>query len=131
MASIVTKTIFINASPEAVFAFLNQGENWQKFSIHNIYALRPTGEGDWHIETPRGPGRLRLKTNATFGIVDHEFIDPREGTWKVPARVVPAGDGAVFMMTLTRPTQMPETAFRDGMTKLDEELATLKQLIEQ
>lgn len=131
MASIVTKTVFINARPETVFAFLNQGENWQKFSIHNIYAIRPTGEGDWNIETPRGPGRLRLKTNATFGIVDHEFIDPREGTWQVPARVVSADDGAVFMMTLTRPTQMPETAFQNGMKKLDEELATLKQLIEQ
>lgn len=131
MASIVTKTIFINARPETVFAFLNQGENWQKFSIHNISSIRPTGEGDWNIETPRGPGRLRLKSNAMFGIVDHEFIDPREGSWKVPARVVPAGEGSVFMMTLTKPDPMSEIAFQDGMTKLDEELATLKQIIEQ
>ncbi len=126
----VTKSVFINCSPQDVFAFLANGENWPKFAIHNIFAIRPGAEGDWIIETPRGPGRLRLKAVATFGIIDHEFIDAQEGRWEVPARVVAAANGAVFMMTLTKPEPMPESDFYTGMRLLDEEMATLKNLLE-
>jgi hypothetical protein len=132
MDFVVTKSIWIDAQPAAVFAFLANGENWPKFAIHNIFSIRPGEEGNWLIETPRGPGQLRLKTHAAHGIVDHEFIDAQEGRWEVPARVVPAGDdGTVFMMTLTKPAQMPEPDFQVGMKLLDEEFATLKRLLER
>lgn len=126
----VTKTVTINRSAASVFAFLARGENWPRFAIHNIFSIRPDREGDWIIGTPRGTGRLRLKTTASFGIVDHEFIDAQEGRWEVPARVVPTGNASVFMMTLTKPEPMSEQDFQQGMLLLDEELATLKQLLE-
>lgn len=126
----VTKTVTINCSPMAVFTFLANGENWPKFAVHNILSLRPGSEGDWIIETPRGPGRLRLKTAASFGIVDHEFIDPQEGRWEVPARVVAADNRSVFMMTLSKPERMQEQDFQAGLALLDEELALLKQVLE-
>lgn len=134
MISPVTKTVMINRSPQAVFAFLANGENWAKFAVHNILSIRPSTEGDWLIETPRGPGRLRLKTTASLGIVDHEFIDAQEGRWEVPARVVPVGNRegnmSVFMMTLSKPDPVSEHDFQAGMVLLDEELMTLKQLLE-
>jgi hypothetical protein len=126
----VTKTVVINRSPMAVFAFLADGENWPKFAVHNIFSIRPGTEGDWAIETPRGPGRLRLKTTASFGIVDHEFIDPQEGRWEVPARVVSADNRSVFVMTLSKPERMSEQGFQAGLALLDEELVTLKQVLE-
>jgi hypothetical protein len=43
----VTKTVLINRSPMAVFAFLANGENWPKFAVHNILSIRPGSEGDW------------------------------------------------------------------------------------
>jgi hypothetical protein len=127
---VVTKSIYIHAQPASVFAFLANGENWPKFAIHNIFSIHPGEEGNWMIETPHGPGQLRLKTHEAYGIVDHEFIDAQEGRWEVPARIVPAGDGAVVMMTLTKPAPMPESDFHVGMTLLDEEFATLKGLLE-
>ncbi|HEU5383757.1 MAG TPA: hypothetical protein VFV38_50810 [Ktedonobacteraceae bacterium] len=126
----VTKTVQINRNPMAVFAFLANGENWPKFAIHNIHSILPGTEGDWVIETPRGPGLLRLKTVASLGIVDHEFIDPQEGRWEVPARVVSASGQAVFMMTLSKPERMSERDFQAGLTLVDEELATLKRVLE-
>jgi hypothetical protein len=65
-----------------------------------------------------------------LGILDHEFIDAQEGRWEVPTRVVPAGGGSVFMMTLANPPAMTEQEFLAGMKLLDEELATLKRLLE-
>lgn len=130
MISPVTKSVVINCSPQEVFAFLANGENWPKFAVHNIFSIRPGTGGDWIIDTPRGPGRLRLKPTAEFGIIDHEFIDAQEGRWEVPARVVAAADGAVFMMTLTKPEPMPESDFYTGMRLLDEEMETLKLLLE-
>lgn len=131
MPPTVTKSVMIKRSPDEVFAFLANGENWPRFAIHNIYSIRPGEGGDWIMETPRGPGRLHLKTSAASGIVDHEFIDAQEGRWEVPARVVPGGDGAVFMMTLTKPEPMPESDFQAGMELLDDELATLKRILEE
>jgi hypothetical protein len=126
----VTKTVTINRSPMTVFAFLADGENWPKFAVHNILSSRPGTQGDWVIETPRGPGRLHLKTAASFGIVDHEFIDPQEGRWEVPARVVSAADRSVFMMTLSKPERMSEQDFQAGLVLVDEELMTLKRVLE-
>lgn len=126
----ITKTVVINRSPMAVFTFLANGENWPMFAVHNILSIRPSTQGDWIIETPRGPGRLHLKTTASLGIVDHEFIDPQEGCWEVPARVVAANNRAVFMMTLSKPEQMSEQDFQAGLALLDEELAILKRVLE-
>ncbi len=126
----VTKMIVINREPQAVFAFLADGANWPKFSIHNIFSAQPDERNDWIIETPRGTGLLRLKTNAAFGIVDHEFIDPKEGGWDVPARVVSIGNATAFIATLTKPEQMTENDFQAGMALFDEELTTLKRVLE-
>lgn len=127
----VTKTVVINRSPAEVFAFLADGKNWPRFAIHNVFSAQPgRNEGEWIIDTPRGPGELHLKPVASYGIVDHVFVDAQEGRWNVPARVVPAGEGSVFMMTLTKPEPMTEQDFQKGMTLLDEELATLKRLLE-
>ena len=103
MSPTAIKTVEIQRDPAAVFAFLADGANWPRYAIHNILAISPASEGDWLIETPRGQGRLRLHPDATQGILDHEFIDPREGIWEVAARVVPVGDHALFVMCLPKP----------------------------
>lgn len=126
----VTKMVVIDREPQAVFTFLADGANWPKFAIHNIFSAQPGAADDWTIETPRGTGLLRLKTNAAFGIVDHEFIDPKEGGWDVPARVVPIGKAAAFIATLTKPEPMTESAFQTGMALFEEELLILKSILE-
>jgi len=130
MIATATKSIAIDRAPADVFAFVADGATWPRWAIHNVRAIQPGADGDWLMETPRGPGRLRLKPNAAFGILDHEFIDAQEGRWEVPARIVAAGGGAVFMLTLVKPPGMTEQGFEAGMLLLDEELATLKQLLE-
>lgn len=130
MTEPVTKSVFVKCPAKNLFDFLANAENWPRWAVHNILAVRPGSDGWWLMDTPRGPGRLRIRPNERTGILDHEFIDAQEGRWIVPTRAVAVGDGALLLMTFTKPDALPDEAFRIGMRLLDEELDTLKRLLE-
>ncbi len=130
MTEPVTKSVFVCCPAKRLFGFLANAENWPRYAIHNILAVRPGPDGYWLMDTPRGPGRLRIMADERTGVLDHEFIDAQEGRWLVPARAVPVGHNSVFMLTLTKPDRMPAEAFEAGMKLLDDELRTLKSLLE-
>ena len=123
--SVVTKSISLSCSPTAAWRFLADGSQWPRWAVRNVLAAKPIGENRWEIQTPRGPGVLCIRGVEAYGILDHDFLDPREGKWTVPARVVPTSTGSVFIMTLEKPSGMPEEAFEGGLKGLDDELAQL------
>jgi quinol monooxygenase YgiN len=130
MTEPVTKTIFVQCPVKKLFDFLVSAENWPRWAVHNVLAVRPGSDGWWLMDTPRGPGRLRIRPNERTGVLDHEFIDTQEGRWSVPTRVVAISEGALLLMTFTKPDSLPDEAFRMGMRLLDEELEMLKRLLE-
>jgi quinol monooxygenase YgiN len=130
MTEPVNKTVFVQCPAKVLFDFLANAENWPRWAVYNVQAVRPGSGGWWLMDTPRGPGRLRIRPSERTGILDHEFIDAQEGRWMVPARVVAVGDGVLLMMTFINPDALPDEAFRQGMRLLDEELETLKRLLE-
>jgi hypothetical protein len=131
MTEPVTKTVFVKCPAKKLFYFLANAENWPRYAVHNVLAVRPGSDGWWLIDTPRGPGRLRIGPDERTGVLDHEFIDAGEGRWVVPARVVPVGEGSLCVMTFAKPDALPDEAFRHGMRLLDEELETLKRLLKE
>jgi hypothetical protein len=126
--NIVTKSIPLLCSPQAAWKLLADGGQWPHWAIRNVLASKPVGEARWEIQTPRGPGVLQIRGVEAYGILDHDFIDPKEGKWTVPARVVPLSTGSVFIMTLEKPAGMPDEAFERGLKELDDELAQLARL---
>jgi hypothetical protein len=126
--SVVTKSIPLPCSLHAAWKFLADGSQWPQWAIRNVLASMSVGEDRWQIQTPRGPGVLHIRGVETYGILDHDFIDPEEGKWTVPARVVPLSTGSVFIMTLEKPAGMPDDAFELGLKGLDDELAELARL---
>ena len=101
-----------------------------RWAIHNIRSIELC-EDAWVMETPRGTGRFVPHFDAAHGVLDHEFIDPREGRWSVPARIVPIGPSAsLYQITLTKPEGMPEEMFWQRILLLDEELQALKSCVE-
>jgi|HubBroStandDraft_1064217.scaffolds.fasta_scaffold416157_2 hypothetical protein len=126
--NVVTKSILLPCSPKAAWKLLADGGQWPRWAIRNVLASQPIGEDRWEIQTPRGPGVLEIRGVEAYGILDHDFIDPKEGKWTVPARVVPVSTGSVFIMTLEKPAGMPGDAFERGLKGLDEELAQLARL---
>lgn len=130
MSVFETRAIYLRCAACRAFNFLADATNWPRYAIHNVLEIRPSTDCDWIMRTPRGEGRLRLHADARWGILDHEFIDPREGTWAVPARVVPVGEGCLFTMTFARPPHLSDEDFAHGMKLLEEELQVLKGLLE-
>jgi hypothetical protein len=126
--SACTKSIALYCSAGAAWRFLADGARWPQWAIRNVLTSKPVGEDRWEIQTPRGAGILRIRSVEALGILDHDFIDPREGQWTVPARVVPLSKGSAFIMTLERPIGMPPEAFERGLQELDDELAQLARL---
>lgn len=124
----VTKSIVLPCSAGAAWRFLADGSQWPRWATRNVLASTPLSEDRWGIQTPRGAGILRIRSIEAFGILDHDFIDPREGPWTVPARVVPLSKGSTFIMTLEKPGGMPPEAFERGLRELDDELAQLARL---
>lgn len=124
----VTKSIALSCEAGTAWRFLADGGHWPRWAIRNVLESRPVGENRWEIRTPRGPGVLRIRGVEAHGILDHDFIDPKQGTWTVPARVVPLSNGCAFMMTLERPAGVPPEAFERGLQELDVELNQLARL---
>ena len=82
------------------------------------------------MTTPRGVGALRIRGDAATGLLDHDFRDP-QAAWTVPARVVPNGRGAEFVMTFFQPPALSNEEFDRQAGLLDTELATLKRVLER
>jgi hypothetical protein len=123
----VTKWIEIGAAPQSVFDFVADGANWPKFAVRNLPSLKSDGGGWAVVNSPAGWQRLEIKADRTRGVFDYALIGRSGNLWSVPARVVPAGGGAVVMMTFSRPEGMSEADFQAGLKNVDEELAALKK----
>ena len=121
------------ARPQAqAYRFIADPTTMPRWAVHNVKSIRPLEQNEWEIQTPRGAGRLIPRFYQRLGILDHEFVDPKEGAWQVSARIVPAGaKDSVYMITLVKPPSMPEEAFRQGMPLVEEELQTMKRILEQ
>ncbi|WP_333778316.1 SRPBCC family protein [Streptomyces sp. IBSBF 3136] len=126
----ITKTVGIDCPWEQVFAFLADPANWPKWAVVNVHSIEPTDDPDWwRMATPLGPARLRVRANAEFGILDHDYVDDT-AAWCVPARVVPNGDGAEFMITFHQPPSLTKKVFKQQADLVDSELAALKEILE-
>ncbi|WP_119460521.1 SRPBCC family protein [Rhodospirillaceae bacterium SYSU D60014] len=126
----VTKTVRIACDPQAAFGFLADLGNWPRWAIVNVKSTSRTDDPNWwDMVTPHGMARLRMRADASHGILDHDFIDP-QASWTVPARVVRNGDGAEFMITFFQPPGFTDTFFDEQIKLVDIELAKLKVLLE-
>ena len=127
----ITKTVNIKTNTDKVWDYVNDLSKWSEWAIHNVKSVRQGDNGFWLMDGPRGTSKVKMKSDKTTGILDHDFIDPGEGHWSVPCRVVAGNLGSHFMITFTKPGQMPDEAFEMGMTLLDEELLKLKEVLEK
>jgi hypothetical protein len=128
--SSATLSVQIACPATEAYRFIADPATMPQWAIHNVKSIRPAGQNEWEIQTPRGIGRLIPQYAQASGILDHEFVDPKEGSWEVSARIVPAGaEDSVYMITLVKPLSMPEEEFRHGMTLVEEELQTMRRIL--
>ncbi len=128
----VTLSVQIGCPAGESYRFVADPATMPQWAIHNVKGIRPLPNNEWEIETPRGAGKLVPHYEQEFRILDHEFIDPKEGSWSVSARIVPAGaTDSVYMITLVKPPRMPLEAFRQGVPLVEEELQAMRRILER
>ena len=125
-----TKAVAIAAAPEKVFAYVADGAHWPKWAAKTFKAAKPSKPGVWEMETPRGAAQLTIKGDAASGVLDHTIHESTGQTLHVPGRIVPAGGGAVVIMTFTKPAQQSESQFNHDMRQVEDELGALKRALE-
>ena len=131
MTITITKTVNIIAPTDKVWSYVNDLSKWAEWAIHNVKSVQQGDNGFWLMDGPSGTSKVKMNSDKATGILDHDFIDPGEGHWKVPCRVVAGSFGSHFMITFTKPEQMPDEAFEMGMKMLDKELLKLKENLEK
>jgi hypothetical protein len=124
-----TATTVIERDPDDVFHFVSEAENQPRWAVNFVRSTRPIGDGRYTMETPVGELTYRLEADATRRVVDWVFETPG-GETVMPARVVPHAAGAVFSFTIPRMPGTDDVAWERGRNGLDEELETLKALLE-
>src|SRR5215831_2232107 len=125
----VTKSVTIDRPVAEVYAFLANGVNWPRWAIINVLTAAASDEpGWWKITTAQGPGEIRIHADEITGVVDHDFRDDTGSVWTVPARVIPNGRGADFLMTFIQPAELDDDEFNQQLAPIDTEFATLKKV---
>ncbi len=125
-----TKSIAIATTPEALLDLLSDASGWSKWATHTVKSAKSKGNGEWDLETPKGPARLSIKADKATGVFDHTLHDASGHAWTVPGRVVAAGGGAVLILTFTKPPAFSASQFDADQAQVDEELAALKRVAE-
>jgi hypothetical protein len=126
----ITKSVRLACDPGKAFAYLADLSKWPEWAIVNVKSTRPSKDREWwDMVTPHGAARLRMRSDARYGILDHDFHDP-QAEWTVYARVIPNGTGAEFMMTFFQPATFTDDVFIKQIQWVDLELAKLKQILE-
>ena len=106
----ITKTVSINAPVERVFTYLANAKNWPQWAVVNVKTVSPRDDDWWDMTTPAWRAKLRIRANAEYGILDHDF-EATDASRTVPARVVPNGAGSEFMITFFQPPHFTDAFF--------------------
>ena len=126
----VTLSIFIKRSPQVVYEFVSNAENLPKWA--KMFCISVTrADDDWTVETPQGPVRLKFSESNTFGVLDHYVtVSPGVEVY-VPMRVVQNGQGSEVLFTLFQHADMPDEKFADDMRWVNQDLRSLKKVLEE
>jgi hypothetical protein len=86
--------------------------------------------GDWIVETPQGPVKIRFADKNEYGILDH-YVSPAPSVEIfVPMRVVANGSGSEVLFTLFHSPGMSEEAFAADAGMVERDLRGLKSRLE-
>lgn len=125
-----TQSVTIEAPPEHVFEFVADLAKLPKWAIGFAKDIRREN-GSWLVRTGSGDEiAIRAVTDRSLGVVDY-YMSPQPGK-DVPAatRVVPNGEGAVYVFTMFQPPGMPDEVFEQQIAELGRELIVLKANVE-
>jgi hypothetical protein len=122
-------SIAINCPVGEVYEFACNPENLPRWAAGLSSSIGMVDD-EWVAETAAGPVRVRFAERNEFGVLDHHVITASGESIYNPLRVLGNGDGAEVVFTLYRREGMDESAFDADAAAVDQDLHTLKRLLE-
>ena len=86
--------------------------------------------GRWITQSPMGPVAVEMAAENTFGVLDHDVELPDGTRFHNPFRVVPAGDGCLFVFTVFQTEGVGAEAHAKDVAHVRQDLEALKGLLE-
>ena len=124
-----TKTISIEADPQAVFRFVADPANLPRWAVGFAKAVRRDRER-WLVATGTGEIPVRVRADADTGVVDFVMSPRPEIEVTASSRVVARGGAAEYVFTQMQPPGMTDEVFARSAAAVAHELTVLKALLE-
>lgn len=125
-----TLSVFIACHPSKVYEFVSNPENLPKWATGFCKSVRKSND-DWIVDTPQEPMKVRFVEKNNFGVLDH-YVTPAPGVEVyVPMRVLSNGSGSEVIFTLFRLSEMSDEKYAEDIGLVEQDLRTLKKMLEQ
>jgi hypothetical protein len=113
----------------AAYAYARQPGNFPKWAAGLSTSLRETEQG-WVADTPAGKAVVRFSDPNPYGVLDHWVTIEGKPEVYVPLRMLANGDATVVELVLFRQPEMTDADFERDAGLIEQDLASLKQLLE-
>jgi hypothetical protein len=123
-------SVSIHRAPSDVYAFISNGENVPRWAAGLGNRAR-RADGEWLVEGGLGSVRVRFAPPNDLGVADHDVVLENGVTVHNPIRVVPNGSGSTVIFTLLRQPGVSARQFDRDARAVENDLGTLKTLLEQ
>ena len=125
-----TLSVSIGRPSDKVYEFASNPENLPRWAKGLGKSVRKQG-GEWIVETPQGPMKIRFAERNTLGVLDHYVTTPSGTEVYVPMRVLSNGAGSEVLFTLFRLPDASDERYAEDMRMVERDLRTLKDLLEK
>lgn len=120
-----THSITIETPFDVAWDYISNPLNQPDWAINFVKDARIDGE-KLIITTVMGEDTVDWQANREQGTIDMIGSDGNI----TPTRLIEIGDSLRYIFTFSMPVQVPEQVFAEGQAGMDEELGTLKKIVE-
>jgi hypothetical protein len=130
MSASRTLSVSIGCHPSKVYEFVSNPENLPKWAKGLGKSVRKI-DGDWTVDTPQGPVKVRFAEKNNLGVLDHYVTTTQGVEVYVPLRVISNGAGSEVLFTLFRLPEMSDEHYVEDQQLVEQDLRTLKVILEE
>jgi len=124
-----TVSVSITVAPPLVYDFASNPENLPQWAPAFCKSIE-YADGAWVVRSADGPVIIEFVEKNRLGVLDHTVT--LESGLKIynPMRVVPNASGSEVLFTLFQTSNMDEDKFAEDAKLVENDLHTLKRVIE-
>lgn len=121
-----THAVILEVDFGTAYDYLSDWRNQPEWAVKFLKGIREEDGQIIMATVPFGDVPVGWSTNRELGTIDVVF----PGDSVLPTRLTAIGDSCVYTFTFSVPSDTPDEEFETGKRNMDEELQTLKKILE-